>query len=372
MSDVFGGKVPGLNAPLRFSDAIPDVEKIANRDKLGNPEKLAFGRLEQQKGLSLFGDKDNDKVFNVFDCKPLDRMNQGFFDKVTNLWKGKGWVDKPGQQPPKLDVEKEEASIELGQQPTIVQQDVATVGRGLGAVGGSVAAGARRVGGGLARGGSNVLYAAGVFKTPKEKEALSIRREEERAFRRQAEKEVQLAKIKAMRETKDKTDRSFHSFEQPFSRRARGGVESFESGMGMFRRDLSTAAHRSPMSQTQSVSDLIGLGGGRTGMSSAYELTRTSQSETPFSVKVDELFGKGQIARQWREGRGQTQQAPQTQQTPTPQPAQSQSRYSQEYAGDVRGEGQVYSPLSKKMVKYPRGPYRKRKVVYQQPYQQPV
>jgi hypothetical protein len=43
----------------------------------GNPEKTANKRLKQQKGLSLFGDNDGDKLMNVFDCDPLDYLKQG-------------------------------------------------------------------------------------------------------------------------------------------------------------------------------------------------------------------------------------------------------------------------------------------------------
>ncbi len=370
LSDVFGGKVPGLNAPLRFSDAVSNVEKAVSKDKLGNPEKLAFSRLEQQKGLSLFGDKDKDKVFNVFDCKPLDRMNQGFFDKVSNLWKGKGWVDKPGQAPPKMDIEKTESEIALRSQPTVLQQDVITAGRGLKTVGGAVATGATKIGAGIAKGTSNILYSAGVFKTPEEKAKLAIQREEERKFRREAQKEIELAKIRARTPIKKEDEYSRRGYKD-FDRDIGRNIERFESKFGGFGRDLSTSARFVSTPQAQSVESLIGLGRGGTGMSAAYELTRTSSSEVPFSVKVDELFGKGEMAKQWRETRGAVQQ-PSTQLTQPAPPVRPQTPYAQEYTGDIRGEGKVYSPLSKKYVRYPRGPYKRRRVIYQQPYQQPV
>ena len=382
MSSIFGGKVPGLNAPLRFKDAVPDIEKMTSKDKLGNPEKLAFGRLEQQKGLSLFGDKDKDKVYNVFDCSPLDRMNQGFFDKVVNMWKGKGWVDKPGQVPPRLNLEKAQAEEALRQRPTIVQQDIAAAGRGLRTVGGALATGTKKLGAGLARGGSNVLYAAGVFKTPEER--LALQQEKTKRMQSQAEVQKAVAEQRAKLMSQQALKQAYpDTYDRLVGRHVREATAPVEAGLGGFARNLSGAGYATmPVDQGAKFNMLMGTGGsgmgayqmaqglsgsGGYGMGAAAQLMQTAPSAVPFAVKVDELMGRGELAREWtaEHPAGVTppvqvmpQQPAMPQQIPqVQQPVQVQS---QPQLQAPKEPGKVWSPLSKKYVRYPRGPYRKR------------
>lgn len=61
------------------------VNPTANMNVLGNlqqhimrnPVGIATQRVKQQRNLSLFGDYDGDKVFNLLDCQPLNRKRQG-------------------------------------------------------------------------------------------------------------------------------------------------------------------------------------------------------------------------------------------------------------------------------------------------------
>ncbi len=69
----------------------------------GNPERDARKRMKQQKGLSMFGDFDGDRVVNMFDCNPLDSKKQGRIhdfltkvkSKVTGTVAGNKIVDIP-------------------------------------------------------------------------------------------------------------------------------------------------------------------------------------------------------------------------------------------------------------------------------------
>jgi len=48
------------------------------------PIDSGFKRIKQQKGLSMFGDKDKDGVVNILDCQPRNRLKQGPFDEGNN------------------------------------------------------------------------------------------------------------------------------------------------------------------------------------------------------------------------------------------------------------------------------------------------
>jgi len=146
LSDIFGGKVPGVNQPLKFDDvseptqeqdprsrieklpefnlgglslgmnsslkmsdlkfdsnmekkimgnvtksksksdfnftgfknALPNLKFNSNMNQkiFGNTEKVAVKRMKKQKGMSLFGDWDKDKVPNIFDCDPRNLKKQ--------------------------------------------------------------------------------------------------------------------------------------------------------------------------------------------------------------------------------------------------------------------------------------------------------
>ncbi len=68
-----------------------------------HPENVGFKRLKQQKGLSLWGDKDGDKLANILDCNPLDRTKQGGAHKVLSfLGRGKTMDEPPLPPIPQL------------------------------------------------------------------------------------------------------------------------------------------------------------------------------------------------------------------------------------------------------------------------------
>lgn len=59
-------------------------------------DKSAWTRINQK--LSLFGDRDNDKLANVFDCSPYDKKKQGVRHKLGNWLLGKGYKEDAPKQ----------------------------------------------------------------------------------------------------------------------------------------------------------------------------------------------------------------------------------------------------------------------------------
>lgn len=57
------------------------------------PDLSANHRMQQQRGLSLFGDRDGDGLPNIFDCDPLDKNKQG---RVHDFFSGIGKGIKKG------------------------------------------------------------------------------------------------------------------------------------------------------------------------------------------------------------------------------------------------------------------------------------
>jgi hypothetical protein len=77
--------MPVLNLKLQYNgrDKIKSLINSQNMDSklrsmmYGNVGSNAFLRVNQQKGLPMFGDKDGDGVANILDCWPLDKKRQG-------------------------------------------------------------------------------------------------------------------------------------------------------------------------------------------------------------------------------------------------------------------------------------------------------
>jgi len=108
LSNVFGGKVPGLDAPIDIKGSTSSIEadafkaagltanasqimggdRLLRADPMGigdlkfNTEKIGWTRMKKQEGLPLFGDIDRDRKLNVFDCEPYNRMKQAVAHKV--------------------------------------------------------------------------------------------------------------------------------------------------------------------------------------------------------------------------------------------------------------------------------------------------
>ena len=70
-----------------------NFDKKLMKNIIQKPEKIAWNRLGKQKGISMFGDKDKDKLMNIFDCDPLDKKKQTTYHKTLNLLRGKGFKE---------------------------------------------------------------------------------------------------------------------------------------------------------------------------------------------------------------------------------------------------------------------------------------
>jgi len=109
-------KIPGLNAPFDLKGSVNKIEMMMYSGKTKkanykidkemidekvfknlnmNTEMIGWNRLNKQKGLSLFGDVDKDKVANIFDCKPFNRMEQGLVHKLKRFVAGEGFTEPP-------------------------------------------------------------------------------------------------------------------------------------------------------------------------------------------------------------------------------------------------------------------------------------
>ena len=117
-------KIPGLNAPFDLKGSVNKIEMMMSSGKVKksgyrvekmmtgidkemnidekvfkninmNTEMIGWNRLNKQKGLSLFGDIDGDKVANIFDCKPFDKMEQGLIHKLKRFVAGEGFTEPP-------------------------------------------------------------------------------------------------------------------------------------------------------------------------------------------------------------------------------------------------------------------------------------
>jgi len=102
LSDVFRGKVPGVNQEIDFDAREEHRKKVEKLPELnfdykipefnfktgmnmkgdiegkvfGNIENQSWRRMKKQKGLPLFGDKDKDGSLNIFDCAPMNKFLQ--------------------------------------------------------------------------------------------------------------------------------------------------------------------------------------------------------------------------------------------------------------------------------------------------------
>jgi len=86
-------KMMGLGGKSTKSKSI-NVSKYLGSNMMGSkmppsPEK----RMKQQKGLSMFGDYDGDKLPNIFDCNPKNKNQQGFIHRLKNSLEGRGFVE---------------------------------------------------------------------------------------------------------------------------------------------------------------------------------------------------------------------------------------------------------------------------------------
>lgn len=124
------------------------TEVLARMGMYQRPEQMAWGRLNMQKKLDLWGDADGDKVSNILDCQPLNAKMQGFWGDVgsaiTRTGRGAANYVKYGQtlggyeagegvksraeQWAEKDIEKgRERLMEEEKEPSIVKKDIGIV-----------------------------------------------------------------------------------------------------------------------------------------------------------------------------------------------------------------------------------------------------
>lgn len=80
--------VLGTRQNIGFTDNTNHIKSILGMENRlrgntnVNTEQIGWSRIALQKGLPMFGDRDKDKVLNVFDCNPYDRKKQALIDTL--------------------------------------------------------------------------------------------------------------------------------------------------------------------------------------------------------------------------------------------------------------------------------------------------
>jgi len=96
LSGIFKGNIMGENMDkdvFGLNSTGFDLEKNMKKGMTMGLDKVAIKRMKNQKKVSLFGDYDNDKLMNVFDCEPLNKKKQGMIHKSLNLFGGRGFKE---------------------------------------------------------------------------------------------------------------------------------------------------------------------------------------------------------------------------------------------------------------------------------------
>jgi len=94
MSKVFDGKVDTVKKLDRFKTNKGAKKVMSNLNLNKDMSKFKVGkfngmkRINQQKGLSMFGDFDGDKLPNILDCNPRNRLKQGPRHNLEGRLKG--------------------------------------------------------------------------------------------------------------------------------------------------------------------------------------------------------------------------------------------------------------------------------------------
>ena len=383
LSEVFGGKVPGLNAPLRFKDAISNMEPRQSNQL----DSFAFGNVMRQKDLSLFGDFDNDKKLNIFDCDPFDPSKQG---KIHDFFKAGGEKVKGffSSSPQRDFMVQEKALLIRPDEPPRSQQDwEATKRFGRAAVDKTGLAlqvtgrGLKKFGKNVATGVGNVYQASG---TPQYLKARQERLAAEGQIIAQARAEAikEAAKQKYLQKGQQAFDKQMGRSQSPQWQygpdRGWNFGQAPKSEFGQLTSGFQTGVGSIvPSSYEQKVGLMTGFGGGggfaamtglgNTGLGSgvgAAELLVSGKPSKSFAQKVyDTIGGKPPVEEVQYERAPQLirSQPVQVQQSLPIQPIPQRRIQSQVVApsGPVQQGGMIYSPLSKRPVRYSRGPYEK-------------
>ena len=352
------------------------VEKRARKQMLKNPANIGFTRLRQQRGLSPMGDFDGDGLINALDCNPLDKNKQGWMHSAWAAVKGTPYsseedVELPASgevtlKKPKLPIEMEitrgqtdeptpnlivttpdsESSFEWGGyvKPTAENDpmietmpenpvgynyyEMATPGRPLPKeieeTGSKIWLPTKEV-------ALKAIETYGKYRTHKAKFESEV---EKATIKDRAKEEARLRKGQYgyMPKTLRGTARVFANAPSAFA----GGT----SGIGGL---------TGPQQGAERMAYMLGLTGSGGG---AYQAV--ASSGTPYSVKVDELVGGGELAQQYREQQVAIPQVP----TPAPMPVQQSAPQPIQQSRAIDGN-RVWSPYSRRYVTYTRGPYRR-------------
>lgn len=332
---------------------ISDFDKRLMKNIIKKPEKVAWSRLGKQKKINLFGDKDKDKLMNIFDCDPLNTKKQATYHKVLNLLGGKGYKED-------IDTVKLEGAqtrdLKTGQYVIRPNQPISntewvkesSVGKGIGDVWESTK-----------KGTGNIWQATGIPQKMQENtEDAEWRKQIRKQAYEEAIKEGTVLKTQQQFQAeKEKYLRSLGlgnkqepTFRQEAGKQLRGMEAGLIQATGQLQRGISAA---NPTTWGYRVDDLIGMRGSR----GAYQAVAPRGDEgiykalgvaPPIMVQQPVPMQAPQV---------QPQQSQQQYGPPTQQPIQVQQ---------VPVERGVISPYSKRRVSYTRGPYKKR-IQYQQP-----
>lgn len=368
LSNVFGGKafgvkVPGVNAPLRFKDLEKGDKslKFKNLNKKdiiklpkGGFEKIAWQRVGKQKKLNLFGDRDKDKLFNVFDCAPYNRKKQALYHKMIGTPVGKLETYKVEEPAPEADISYDYnfpfQDIEVykaGRKPNIEvveEEPMKKEGPSFIDKVGWFTKKAVQVGGKVKSGVKNTLTDVGIVKTPEER----IEAQKTKLEKAKLQQEVELAKIKA-----GESVAKYRGQLAPKQGVVRQTLGAVQGGIGAAGRTFSYGSFAAaPLGVSHKVKNLTGVGGG--GGRGVYEILG-------FGKRVEQpSFGATPI-----QPTGQTAYGPQI------TPGEEMIVKGVRYIRLLNGKWQ--NTKTGVEVRYPRGVYEKKtRVIYQPSYSTPT
>ena len=351
----------GMNKPKKNMRAVEPLNPLRmmgmNQGNINfNTERVGWNRMAQQKGLSMFGDYDGDRVMNILDCDPYDKNKQAGFHEMLSGIKNRFSSNKNISL--KIPTEEELNELDAPVKPVPldpyyyeledksgepVYQDEAGMTnldpvysettRDVYIPEATVSTEGTKEKPGFIQGTKSFLETTGLIKTEEQKEL-----ERQRAY------ELQKVREKAIAQAEVELER----------RRAR------EKILGSVGR-----SKRKPRSELQGLYE--GLRAGAQPMPGRESLERSSGNNvnTLMGIKREGWYGASML-NEFRSDR-----SPMTgseyygvAQGPQGQPMQQEQSMQQVQQNP---QTTTYSPFSKRPVTYVRGPYKKR-VVMQQPY----
>lgn len=128
-----------LNVKRKTSKNEIDINNIIGVNRKNNFDIMGFNRIKQQRGLSLFGNADGDKVPNILDCEPFNKKKHGAganVDSKDSIYENNRWsytTDDNKNFDPNTSYEEyysnpmEELDEELSKQKETVQPTVETI-----------------------------------------------------------------------------------------------------------------------------------------------------------------------------------------------------------------------------------------------------